>query len=189
MLNKNISFNVNKNNNYSSLHNANKKIDNKNVTEELENCNFGYFSSNETNNIFIPMIADSHSSRNFNNELEPIFKGLNNKNTKNNLLKMNLRNNCTIEEKNGASDFYWGVEKIIPKLHKIKIEKGMETNSKFVGNLNKKISNMNYQNHLSNFKKYKLINMINSLNNSNENIGMINKNRFRSNSCNRKINN
>ena len=184
MLNKNISFNVNKNNYYSSLHNANKKIDNKNVTEELENCNFGYFSSNETNNIFIPMIADSHSSRNFNNELEPIFKGLNNKNTKNNLLKMNLRNNCTIEEKNGASDFYWGVEKIIPKLHKIKIEKGMVTNSKFAGNLSKIIININYHDRLTKLKKYKFTNMVSSVNSSNENIDMISKKHLRSNSCN-----
>ena len=184
ILRKNISYNDNKNKDclLSNIISENKK--DKNATEEIKNGNLGYFSSNENNNIFIPMLPDNHSSRDFNYCFQQFFKNLSNKNNKNNALKMDLKHNYKIKEKNGSCEFFWGAEKIIPKLHKIKIEKGMATNSKFAGNLSKKIININYHDRLTKLKKYKFTNMVSSVNSSNENIDMISKKHLRSNSCN-----
>ena len=70
------------------------------------------------------------------------------------------------------NNIYLGMDKIITKLHKIKIEKGM-MNSGIMNSLNKKISN-DYQTQIEQFKKNHLPRMFNNQNNNNKNIKTIN---------------
>ena len=64
--------------------------------------------------------------------------------------------------KNDINNIYIGMDKMISKLHKIKIEKGM-MNSGILNSLNKKF-NSDYQNQIEQFKKSHLPMMFNNLN-------------------------
>ena len=68
-------------------------------------------------------------------------------------------------EKNDINNLYIGMDKMITKLHKIKIEKGM-MNSGIVNSLNKNF-NHDYQNQIEQFKKSHLPMMFNSQANNN----------------------
>ena len=61
---------------------------------------------------------------------------------------------------NDINNLYIGMDKIITKLHKIKIEKGMMSSS-IVNSLNKKFNN-DYQNQIEQFKKSHLPMMFNN---------------------------
>ena len=63
-------------------------------------------------------------------------------------------------EKNDINNLYIGMDKMITKLHKIKIEKGM-MNSGIVNSLNKNF-NHDYQNQIEQFKKSHLPMMFNN---------------------------
>jgi hypothetical protein len=65
--------------------------------------------------------------------------------------------------KNDYNNLYLGMDKMITKLHKIKIEKGM-MNSGIMNSLNKKFNN-DYQNQIEQFKKSHLPMMFNNQNN------------------------
>ena len=75
--------------------------------------------------------------------------------------------------KNDTNNVYIGMDKMITKLHKIKIEKGM-MNLNIVNSLNKKFNN-DYQNQIEQFKKSHLPMMFNSQTNNKSN-KMINMN-------------
>ena len=69
--------------------------------------------------------------------------------------------------KKDVSNYYLGMDKMINKLHKIKIEKGM-MNSGIMTNLNKKINN-DYQTQIEQFKKSHLPMMFNNQKQNNKN--------------------
>ena len=72
---------------------------------------------------------------------------------------------------NDINNLYIGMDKMINKLHKIKIEKGM-MNSGIVNSLNKKFNN-DYQNQIEQFKKSHLPMMFNNPNNNKGNKNML----------------
>ena len=88
------------------------------------------------------------------------------------------------QSKNDINNLYIGMDKMITKLHKIKIEKGM-MNSGIVNSLNKKF-NRDYQNQIEQFKKSHLPMMFD--NQSNKIINPNDKNKLRSHSFNNKNN-
>ena len=85
------------------------------------------------------------------------------------------------QTKNDINNLYIGMDKMITKLHKIKIEKGM-MNSGIVNSLNKKF-NSDYQSQIEQFKKSHLPMMFDSQNNKINNFGN-DKNKLRSHSFN-----
>ena len=86
------------------------------------------------------------------------------------------------QSKKDINNLYIGLDKMITKLHKIKIEKGM-MNSGIVNSLNKKFSR-DYQNQIEQFKKSHLPMMFD--NNQNKISNNIDKNKLRSHSFNNK---
>ena len=86
------------------------------------------------------------------------------------------------QSKKDIYNLYIGLDKMITKLHKIKIEKGM-MNSGIVNSLNKKFSR-DYQNQIEQFKKSHLPMMFD--NNQNKISNNIDKNKLRSHSFNNK---
>ena len=85
------------------------------------------------------------------------------------------------KSKNDINNLYIGMDRMITKLHKIKIEKGM-MNSGIVNSLNKKF-NSDYQSQIEQFKKSHLPMMFDSQNNKINNFGN-DKNKLRSHSFN-----
>lgn len=71
------------------------------------------------------------------------------------------------QSKNDINNLYIGMDKMITKLHKIKIEKGM-MNSGIVNSLNKKF-NRDYQNQIEQFKKSHLPMMFDNQSNKSNN--------------------
>ena len=80
------------------------------------------------------------------------------------------------KSKNDINNLYLGMDKMITKLHKIKIEKGM-MNSGIVNSLNQKLNN-DYQNQIEQFKKSHLPMIFNSQNNKLRSHSFNNKNKF-----------
>ena len=92
------------------------------------------------------------------------------------------------QSKKDINNLYIGMDKMITKLHKIKIEKGM-MNSGIVNSLNKKF-NRDYQNQIEQFKKSRLPMVFDNQNGkiANGNNPTIDKNRLRSHSFNNRNN-
>ena len=91
------------------------------------------------------------------------------------------------QSKKDINNLYIGMDKMITKLHKIKIEKGM-MNSGIVNSLNKKF-NRDYQNQIEQFKKSHLTMMFDNQNGKGTNINSnVDKNRLRSHSFNNRNN-
>jgi hypothetical protein len=91
------------------------------------------------------------------------------------------------QSKKDINNLYIGMDKMITKLHKIKIEKGM-MNSGIVNSLNKKF-NRDYQNQIEQFKKSHLPMMFDNQNGKGTNINNnVDKNRLRSHSFNNRNN-
>ena len=176
---------------------------------------------NNKNSIDKAIIFDEEKNKNINNNLkkeeeEIIFNSefnkqdlnINNNNSKKNYNIYNKGKSTNSRNKsfksqdmkkqyepfpinNDINNIYIGMDKMISKLHKIKIEKGM-MNSGILNSLNKKL-NSDYQNQIEQFKKSHLPMMFNNLNSkTSKTINLSNnfdkKNSTRSHSLNNKNN-
>ena len=162
--------------------NFNKKEKKEEKTEEKEKdkTNKEKNSENEINKKELN-IDVANSKRNYN-----IYNKVNSA-TRNNKPFIHSETKKRLElfqSKNDINNLYIGMDKMITKLHKIKIEKGM-MNSGIVNSLNKKF-NRDYQNQIEQFKKSHLPMMFE--NQSNKVINPNDKNKLRSHSFNNKNN-
>ena len=169
---------------YDEKKNANSNIQNmpNNIRKEGEENNPDIFPKKE--------LASNHSNKNYNIYNKPNYvtrkKSYQNKDIKKQFEPFSMESNMNI------NNMYLGMDKMITKLHKIKIEKGM-MNSGIMNSLNKKFNN-DYQTQIKQFKKSSLSIMFNQQNNSkngktvnmNENND---KNKLRSHSFNNRNNN
>ena len=130
--------NEDNNNNIKDINNLNNNINNKEIKIDFCNSKKNYNLYNKTNS----------ATRNKNIPF------------KHNEMKKRLE---LFKSKNDINNLYIGVDKMITKLHKIKIEKGM-MNSNIVNSLNKKF-NSEYQKQIEQFKKGHLPMMFNNQNN------------------------
>ena len=121
-----------------------------------------------------------NSKRNYNIYNKVNSATRNNKPFKHTEMKKRLE---LFQSKNDINNLYIGMDKMITKLHKIKIEKGM-MNSGIVNSLNKKF-NRDYQNQIEQFKKSHLPMMFDSQSVKGNNID---KNKLRSHSFNNRNN-
>ena len=124
----------------------------------------------------------SNSKRNYNIYNKVNSATRNNKPFKHTEMKKRLE---LFQTKNDINNLYIGMDKMITKLHKIKIEKGM-MNSGIVNSLNKKF-NRDYQNQIEQFKKSHLPIMFDNQNSNAPNFN-IERNKLRSHSFNNKNN-
>ena len=169
---------------YDEKKNANSNIQNmpNNIRKEGEENNPDIFPKKE--------LASNHSNKNYNIYNKPNYvtrnKSYQNKDLKKQLEPFSMESNMNI------NNMYLGMDKMITKLHKIKIEKGM-MNSGIMNSLNKKFNN-DYQTQIKQFKKSSLSIMFNQQNinkngktvNMNENND---KSKLRSHSFNNRNNN
>lgn len=141
---------------YDEKKNANSNIQNmpNNIRKEGEENNPDIFPKKE--------LASNHSNKNYNIYNKPNYvtrnKSYQNKDLKKQFEPFSMENNMNI------NNMYLGMDKMITKLHKIKIEKGM-MNSGIMNSLNKKFNN-DYQTQIKQFKKSSLSIMFNQQNNS-----------------------
>ena len=152
---------------WNNFENNNININNNNIIDKVTNINDDK-NANVNNNlkkeedeiIFDPEFNKKDSispKRNYN-----IYNKSNNNATRNKSFKsQDLKKQY---EANDINNLYIGMDKMITKLHKIKIEKGM-MNSGIVNSLNKKFNN-DYQNQIEQFKKSHLPMMFNNPNNN-----------------------
>ena len=152
---------------WNNFENNNININNNNIIDKVTNINDDN-NTNINNNlkkeedeiIFDPEFNKKDSicpKRNYN-----IYNKSNNNATRNKSFKsQDLKKQY---EANDINNLYIGMDKMITKLHKIKIEKGM-MNSGIVNSLNKKFNN-DYQNQIEQFKKSHLPMMFNNPNNN-----------------------
>ena len=152
---------------WNNFENNNININNNNIIDKVTNINDDK-NANINNNlkkeedeiIFDPEFNKKDSispKRNYN-----IYNKFNNNATRNKSFKsQDLKKQY---EANDINNLYIGMDKMITKLHKIKIEKGM-MNSGIVNSLNKKFNN-DYQNQIEQFKKSHLPMMFNNPNNN-----------------------
>ena len=152
---------------WNNFENNNININNNNIIDKVANINDDN-NTNINNNlkkeedeiIFDPEFNKKDSicpKRNYN-----IYNKSNNNATRNKSFKsQDLKKQY---EANDINNLYIGMDKMITKLHKIKIEKGM-MNSGIVNSLNKKFNN-DYQNQIEQFKKSHLPMMFNNPNNN-----------------------
>ena len=152
---------------WNNFENNNININNNNIIDKVTNINDDK-NANINNNlkkeedeiIFDPEFNKKDSispKRNYN-----IYNKSNNNATRNKSFKsQDLKKQY---EANDINNLYIGMDKMITKLHKIKIEKGM-MNSGIVNSLNKKFNN-DYQNQIEQFKKSHLPMMFNNPNNN-----------------------
>ena len=184
--------------NISNLNNINvldkaiydEKKNNNNIIQNMPNNTMK--EGEENNNDIFPKkeLAANHSNKNYNIYNKPNYvtrnKSYQNKDLKKQFEPFSMENNMNI------NNMYLGMDKMITKLHKIKIEKGM-MNSGIINSLNKKFNN-DYQTQIKQFKKSSLSIMFNQQNNSkNSKIANMNenndKNKLRSHSFNNRNNN
>jgi len=141
---------------YDEKKNANSNIQNmpNNIRKEGEENNPDIFPKKE--------LASNHSNKNYNIYNKPNYvtrkKSYQNKDIKKQFEPFSMESNMNI------NNMYLGMDKMITKLHKIKIEKGM-MNSGIMNSLNKKFNN-DYQTQIKQFKKSSLSIMFNQQNNS-----------------------
>ena len=150
---------------WNNFENNNKNLNNKNNTNKANPFDDPKTINNnlkkeEDEIIFDPEFNKKDSispKRNYN-----IYNKSNNNATRNKSFKsQDLKKQY---EANDINNLYIGMDKMITKLHKIKIEKGM-MNSGIVNSLNKKFNN-DYQNQIEQFKKSHLPMMFNNPNNN-----------------------
>ena len=184
--------------NISNLNNINvldkaiydEKKNNNNIIQNMPNNTMK--EGEENNNDIFPKkeLAANHSNKNYNIYNKPNYvprnKSYQNKDLKKQFEPFSMENNMNF------NNMYLGMDKMITKLHKIKIEKGM-MNSGIINSLNKKFNN-DYQTQIKQFKKSSLSIMFNQQNNSkNSKIANMNenndKNKLRSHSFNNRNNN
>ena len=152
-----------------------KKEENNHEKKEFNNNNNEINENNNNNNKEIKIdLVNSKKNYNIYNKTNSATR---NKNVpfKHDEMKKRLE---LFKSKNDINNLYIGMDKMITKLHKIKIEKGM-MNSNIVNSLNKKFNN-DYQNQIEQFKKSHLPMMFNSQNDD--------KNKLRSHSFNNRNN-
>jgi hypothetical protein len=184
--------------NISNLNNINaldKAIydEKKNINNNIQNLSNNTRKEGEENHPDIfpkKELPINHSNKNYNIYNKPNYvarnKSYQNKDLKKQFEPFSMENNMNI------NNMYLGMDKMITKLHKIKIEKGM-MNSGIMNSLNKKFNN-DYQTQIKQFKKSSLSIMFNQQNN-NKNGKTINmnenndKNKLRSHSFNNRNNN
>ena len=184
--------------NISNLNNINvldkaiydEKKNNNNIIQNMPN-NTRKEGEENNNNIFPKKdLAANHSNKNYNIYNKPNYvprnKSYQNKDLKKQFEPFSMENNMNI------NNMYLGMDKMITKLHKIKIEKGM-MNSGIMNSLNKKFNN-DYQTQIKQFKKSSLSIMFNQQNNNkNSKTANMNenndKNKLRSHSFNNRNNN
>lgn len=141
---------------YDEKKNANSNIQNmpNNIRKEGEENNPDIFPKK--------VLASNHSNKNYNIYNKPNYvtrnKSYQNKDLKKQFEPFSMESNMNI------NNMYLGMDKMITKLHKIKIEKGM-MNSGIMNSLNKKFNN-DYQTQIKQFKKSSLSIMFNQQNNS-----------------------
>ena len=166
---------------YDEKKNANSNIQN-NIRKEGEENNPDIFPKK--------VLASNHSNKNYNIYNKPNYvtrnKSYQNKDLKKQFEPFSMESNMNI------NNMFLGMDKMITKLHKIKIEKGM-MNSGIMNSLNKKFNN-DYQTQIKQFKKSSLSIMFNQQNNSKNgktvNINENNdKSKLRSHSFNNRNNN
>ena len=145
---------------YDEKKNANINIQNmpNNIRKEGEENNPDIFA-----NIFAKKeMASNNSNKNYNIYNKPNYvsrnKSYQNKDLKKQFEPFSMDNNMNI------NNMYLGMDKMITKLHKIKIEKGM-MNPGIINSLNKKFNN-DYQTQIKQFKKSSLSIMFNQQNNN-----------------------
>ena len=171
---------------WNNFENNNKNLNNKNNT-------------NKSNNLEEPNNTINNNLKNEENEnkieVESNKKEFNINNSKRNYNIYNKSNNVVRNKslksqdkkklndnfpiKNDFNNLYLGMDKMITKLHKIKIEKGM-MNSGIMNSLNKKFNN-DYQNQIEQFKKSHLPMMFNNQNNKINKAIIINDNNIERN--------
>ena len=184
--------------NISNLNNINaldKAIydEKKNINNNIQNLSNNTRKEGEENHPDIfpkKELPVNHSNKNYNIYNKPNYvarnKSYQNKDLKRQFEPFSMENNMNI------NNMYLGMDKMITKLHKIKIEKGM-MNSGIMNSLNKKFNN-DYQTQIKQFKKSSLSIMFNQQNN-NKNSKTANmsenndKNKLRSHSFNNRNNN
>ena len=156
---------------YDEKKNANINIQNmpNNIRKEGEENNPDIFAKKE--------MASNNSNKNYNIYNKPNYvsrnKSYQNKDLKKQFEPFSMDNNMNI------NNMYLGMDKMITKLHKIKIEKGM-MNPGIINSLNKKFNN-DYQTQIKQFKKSSLSIMFNQQNNNkNAKIANINENNDKS---------
>ena len=137
----------------------------KNANSNIQNMPNNIRKEGEENNpdIFPKKVwASNHSNKNYNIYNKPNYvtrnKSYQNKDLKKQFEPFSMESNMNI------NNMYLGMDKMITKLHKIKIEKGM-MNSGIMNSLNKKFNN-DYQTQIKQFKKSSLSIMFNQQNNS-----------------------
>ena len=159
---------------WNNFENKNNNIKEKNEEENDEKKNIKEKEKDENKND--KEINKDNSKNNYN-----IYNKMNSALTNN---KQEMKKRLELfQSKKDINNLYIGLDKMITKLHKIKIEKGM-MNSGIVNSLNKKFSR-DYQNQIEQFKKSHLPmmfdnNQIDKIANNNE------KNKLRSHSFNNK---
>ena len=153
---------------WNNFENNNKNIINKiNAIDEDKNKNNNQINQKEDSIIFNPDFNNEKGVNNINNiNINDSKKNFNiytkfNNGTRNKLLKsQDIKNQYNaFPLKSDINNLYLGMDKMINKLHKIKIEKGM-MNTGIMNSLNKKFNN-DYQNQIKLFKKSQLSIMFN----------------------------
>lgn len=160
---------------WNNLENNNKNINNKNLIDKgiridedkNEQINNNLKVPKDENNFDIDFNQNEinmnlyNSKNNYN-----IYNKSNQNNNRNKMLKsQEIKHQYeTFPIKNNFNNLYLGMDKIINKLHKIKIEKGMMNNG-ILNSLNKKFNN-DYQTQIEQFKKNHLPMMFINQNNN-----------------------
>ena len=157
---------------WNNIENNNKNINNKNfmekgiIIDENKNIN-NNLKQSEDEKAFDVEFNKDELNMNLNNSK----KNYNIYNKSNNITRNKSLKNPDMKKqfelfpmKSDISNLYIGMDKMITKLHKIKIEKGM-MNTGIMNSLNKKFNN-EYQNQIEQFKKNHLPMMFNIQNNN-----------------------
>ena len=152
----------NNNTNIKNKENTEEKNRETNLNEEKENN--GINEEQKESNKKEINIDFCNSKRNYNIYNKVNSATRNNKPFKHTEMKKRLE---LFQSKNDINNLYIGMDKMITKLHKIKIEKGM-MNSGIVNSLNKKF-NRDYQNQIEQFKKSHLPMMFDNQSNKSNN--------------------
>ena len=134
----------------------NKINNNNNLKQEDEKLHDAELNKNDLN------ININNSKKNYN-----IYNKSTNITRNKSLKNPNIKKYEAFPIKNDINNLYLGMDKVITKLHKIKIEKGM-MNTGIMNSLTKKINN-EYQNQIEQFKKSHLPMVFNPQNNNKTN--------------------
>ena len=161
---------------WNNYDNNNKTINNKNINDKEtkgEDKNINKYLKNEDNlnGEYTKKVMNANNLNNINyNVYNKISTGKRNK-----MFKSQDMKSEGFTKNSDINNLYIGMDKMITKLHKIKIEKGM-MNTGIMTSLNEKFNN-DYQNQIEQFKKSHLPMMFNNnQNNKNKNFSLNNNN-------------